>query len=733
MQSFSASSWLDHGWAGHAKALLTISLCLCTGLMQGQSSAAVDEARIIAADSDPGSWLTHARTYGEERYSPLAEIDTDNVSQLGLAWYFDTNTIRGLEASPLLIDGVIYTTAAWSHVYALDARTGSLIWHFDPQVPKAWGAKACCDVVNRGVAAWGERLFIGTIDGRLIALDRDSGVVIWEKLTIDPERPYTITGAPRVIKGKVMIGNGGAEYGVRGYLSAYAVEDGALLWRFFTVPGDPSKPFESEAMQMAAVTWHGGRWWEVGGGGTVWDSMAYDPDLDLLYFGVGNGSPWNRTIRSPGGGDNLFLSSIVAVRPDTGEYVWHYQTTPGDSWDFTATQHIILVDLQIDGRKRKVLLQAPKNGFFYVIDRSSGELLSAEKYTRVNWASHVDLKSGRPVETEQADHSQTSRMTQPMQIGGHNWQPMAFSKDTGLVYIPSMENTGNFSTALNFEYLPGHWNTGQASGDAESTATLSPALLAALEKTLMLGRLIAWHPVEQREVWRVEHSGMWNGGVLTTAGNLVFQGTGDGRLVAYRADSGEMLWESATGTGVIAPPISYQVDGDQYIAVMAGWGGALPLVLNQTSSIRGRNGRLLVYKLGARKQLPESAPPFALPIAPERRGTPESIALGGALYGLHCARCHGIGAVSGGILSDLRYMQPQTRELFNEIVVGGLLNDKGMIGFADVLSETDATAIQDYLSDLSLALVEYESSPGWWRAMQAWFYEQAALVASLFL
>jgi|TARA_B100000315_G_scaffold247623_1_gene276594 PQQ-dependent dehydrogenase (methanol/ethanol family) len=718
--------------AGEIKALLTISMCVCFGLVQVPLWAEIAGVHIINADNEPGSWLTHARTYAEERYSPLNEIDADNVSRLGLAWYFDTNSSRGLEASPLLIDGVIYTTLAWSHVHALDARTGSHIWHFDPKVPKAWGSKACCDVVNRGVAAWGERLFVGTIDGRLIALDRNSGAVIWEKLTIDPELPYTITGAPRVIKGKVLIGNGGAEYGVRGYLSAYSVDDGTLLWRFYTVPGDPSKPFESKAMQMAAATWHG-QWWEVGGGGTVWDSMAYDPDLDLLYFGVGNGSPWNRHIRSPGGGDNLFLSSVVAVTPDNGEYVWHYQTTPGDSWDYTATQHIILADLPIDGTVRKVLMQAPKNGFFYVLDRSTGELLSAEKYTRVNWASHVDLQSGRPVETEQADHSETGKLTQPMPLGGHNWQPMAFNRDTGLVYIPAMESTASYSTDRSFTYLKGHWNTGQSSGDAESTGALSPALMAALTQTLLRGRLIAWDPVQQREAWRVEHSGMWNGGVLTTAGNLVFQGSGDGRLVAYRADSGELLWQTVTRTGVIAPPISYRLDGEQYVAVMAGWGGAAPLVISQASSVNGKNGRLLVYKLGGRKRLPENPTEALKPMPPKEPGSPESVARGGALYGLYCARCHGARAVSGGLLADLRYMQPGVRQLFKEIVLGGIFNDKGMISFADVLNEGDVAAIQDYLNERSRALLEYESSPEWWQAVQTWFFKQALRVAGLFL
>ena len=314
-----------------------------------------DQQRLINADADKANWLSHGRTYSENRQSPLEQITADNVSSLGLAWYFDTGTHRGLEASPIVVDGIIYTTGSWSKVFANNGVTGELLWSFDPQVPKAWAINACCDVVNRGVAVIGDRLFVGTIDGRLIALDRLTGEVIWDQLTIDNTKPYTITGAPRVVNDTVIIGNGGAEYGVRGYVSAYDVKDGSMRWRFYTVPGNPALPHESAAMAMAAKTWTGDVFWQVGGGGTVWDSMAYDPDLDLLYIGVGNGSPWNRYIRSPGGGDNLFLSSIVALNATTGEYVWHYQTTPADNWDYTATQHIVLADIELRGEKRKVL------------------------------------------------------------------------------------------------------------------------------------------------------------------------------------------------------------------------------------------------------------------------------------------------------------------------------------------------------------------------------------------
>ncbi len=359
--------------------------------------AAVDAARLTSAGDDGANWLSYGRTYDEQRFSPLTKINAQNVGQLGLAWFFDLDTAhRVQEATPLVIDGVMYVSSAWSKVFALNAATGERLWSFDPKVPGETGVNACCDVANRGVAAWNGKIYVGTLDGRLIALDAATGKPVWEELTIEKGSRYTITGAPRVVKGKVLIGNGGAEMGVRGYISAYDAETGKLAWRFYTVPGDPSKGFENPAMEKAAATWKG-EWWKLGGGGTVWDSFVYDPELDLVYIGTGNGSPWEQEHRSPGGGDNLYLSSIVALKADTGEYVWHYQTTPGESWDYTATQPLMLANLKINGADRKVIMQVPKNGFFYVLDRATGELLSAQPVlSSINWAKGVDLKTGRP-------------------------------------------------------------------------------------------------------------------------------------------------------------------------------------------------------------------------------------------------------------------------------------------------------------------------------------------------
>ena len=689
------------------------------------TQTAVDGRRIENADQEPGSWLTHGRNYAEDRESPLTQITKDNVSQLDLAWYFDTQTNRGLEASPLIIDGVLFTTTSWSQVFAHNAATGELLWKFDPQVPKAWGVNACCDVVNRGVAAWGDAVFVGTLDGRLIALDRKTGKVLWDTLTIDTSRPYTITGAPRAVNGNIIIGNGGADFGVRGYVSAYDALSGKLQWRFHTVPGDPNEPYESDTMRRAAETWTGDLYWKSGGGGTVWDSMAFDPELNLLYIGVGNGSPWNRWVRSPLGGDNLFLSSIVALNPDTGDYVWHYQTTPSDSWDYTATQHMILAELDINGEQRSVLMQAPKNGFFYVLDRRTGELLSADKYVTATWASHVDMETGRPVLTANADHSTTEQQTAPWALGGHNWQPMAFNKATGLVYIPATEAVQPYSTATDFSLRPGgHFNLAQEGhlGKGFNPDGIPPRMLEVMVKKLLQGALIAWDPVAKQERFRIEHDSSWNGGVLTTKAGLVFQGTGDKRLVAYDAATGAKLWQADTGTGIVAPPISYEIDGVQYVAVMAGWGGAGGIALPQAENVNGTS-RLLVYKLGGTAQHPIADTTLVMEQAPPaRRGSAESIQHGSDLYGEFCSRCHGPAFGAGGAVQDLRYISADTHEIFDAIVLGGAYSGIGMVSFADVLTENDARDVQDYLLNAANDTWEEQNASGWWHDFTNGFY-----------
>lgn len=668
--------------------------------------------RIIHADNEPGNWLSTGRTYDEQRFSPLQQINDGNVSNLGLAWYYDLDTSRGQEATPIIVDGTMYVSTAWSMVKALDAKTGALKWAYDPEVPKEWGVYACCDVVNRGVAVWDNKVYFGTLDGRLIALDAATGKKAWEVLTIDKDKPYTITGAPRIVKGKVLIGNGGGEYGVRGYISAYDAETGKMAWRFYTVPGDPSKPFEAPILKQAAETWHG-EWWKYGGAGApVWDSMAYDPDLNLLYFGTGNSSPWNQSIRSPDNGDNLFLCSIIALNPDTGEYVWHYQETPGDSWDFDSAQQIILADLDINGETRKVLMHAPKNGFFYVIDRTNGKLISAEPVVAVTWASHIDLKTGRPVVNPDALYGKTGKVwvSMPGPAGAHNWQPMSFNPDTGLVYVPINEAGFVYQPEQSMEMAPHSFNVGIDFGGADLPS--DPAVKKQVMDTVT-GRLAAWDPVQQKEVWRVNYPGPWNGGVLSTAGNLVVEGNAMSNIAIFAADSGKKLWSMPVQTGVVAAPVSYEVDGEQYIAVAAGWGGIYPLVTGDLAFKSGpvRNiSRILAFKLNGSAKLPPMPPePPKVLNPPELTADAETLAAGKKGYDRACSTCHGGGVVSGGTIPDLRYSPSLGNQLWFEIVENGLYKDKGMVSYADTFSHEQIDAIQQYVIKRALDLKQEQT------------------------
>lgn len=659
----------------------------------------IDSARLLNAAADTGNWLSYGRTYDEQRFSPLDKVNAGNVKDLGLAWSADMDTARGQEATPIVIDGKIYITTAWSKVKAYDAVSGKLLWEYDPEVPGETGVKACCDVVNRGLGAWGDKLYFGTLDGRLIALDRATGKVAWSKVTVDQSKPYTITGAPRIIDGKVIIGNGGAEMGVRGYVAAYDAETGDELWRFYTVPDKPGAN-EPKYLKDAEATWKG-EWWAQGGGGTVWDAMAYDPDLDLLYIGVGNGSPWNQAYRSPGGGDNLYLSSIVALRPKTGEYVWHYQTTPGETWDYTATQHIMLADLTIDGQPRKVLMQAPKNGFFYVLDRATGKLISANNFVPVNWASKVDIATGRPVENPAARIDKTGKMmlVTPGPLGAHNWHPMAFDPKAGLVFIPAQETTFPYLPQTGWKKAAQGFNVGF---DLSTVAMPADQAARAQAAAITKGALIAWDPVAQKERWRVQHKGMWNGGVLATAGGLVFQGNAAGEFAAYATADGRKLWSFPAQTGVVAPASTFSVNGEQYVAVLAGWGGAFPITAGVLQDVGGpiKNvSRLLVFKLGAKGQLPPPPKLADLPLdPPPSRATPQTIAAGGQLFGRYCGTCHGDSAVGGSVLPDLRRSGALgDAKTWQTVVHGGALKANGMVSFANVMSAADAENVRQYV------------------------------------
>jgi len=665
----------------------------------------VNDEALVNASGSSGDWITYGLNYNEDRFSELTQINLDNIDSLGLAWTLELGTRRGIEATPLVVDGIMYLTGPWSKVYAVNTRTGAMLWDYDPQVPGHFGSKACCDVVNRGVALYEGSVFAGTIDGRLISLDASTGILNWQVYTVDTTKFYTITGAPRVVKGKVIIGNGGAEYGVRGYVSAYDAHTGDMVWRFYTVPGNPSEPFESPAMEAAAKTWTG-EWWKYGGGGTAWDAMAYDPGLNLLYVGTGNGSPWNRQYRSPGGGDNLYLCSILALNPDDGSLVWYYQTTPGDTWDYTSTQHIILADLEIEGATRKVLMQAPKNGFFYVLDRETGELISAEPYTYVNWATHVDLQTGKPVESEFSRYENANAVVSPNYFGGHNWQPMAFNPSTGLVYIPSMMNASVYGTNPHWIYgktgfsVNTGWNTGIGYDPEKSIIydSLAPE---------DVGMLIAWDPVTNEKKWTVNHTYRWNSGVLATAGGLVFQGNAAGELVAYHAETGEKVWGAPVGSGVIAPPITYLVDGKQYLSIAVGWGGASGLSRKITTWVYP--GIIYTFTIGGNAAPPEYPDmPAKTLIQGIVTASQEQLEAGENLYNNNCNICHGTVGSEGGALPDLAYSSERIHENFRYIVFGSF-EAMGMPDFTGKLSEEEVNLMQQHIFSKAASLANHKS------------------------
>ncbi len=681
---------------------LVTAILLASCSVQSPSNPEFD-ARLANAAETPQDWLTYGGTLDEQRFSGLTAINTKNVSGLGLAWSHEFDTARGQEATPLVSDGVLYTTTAWSKVYAFDAETGKPLWNYDPKVPGETGFKACCDVVNRGVALYDGKVFVGTLDGRLIALDAKTGKLLWSTITVDQSKPYTITGAPRIVKGRVLIGNGGGEYGVRGYVSAYNAGDGKLAWRFYTVPPIKGAPADGAAsdsvIEKTRATWSGD-WSKFGGGGTVWDSIVYDTAFNQILIGVGNGSPWDHRLRSEGKGDNLFISSVVALDADSGEYKWHYQGVPGESWDFTQTQSIILASLKIDGSDRKVMMQAPKNGFFYVIDRSNGKLLSAKNFVPQNWTSGIDMKTGRPIEMPGSRYEKGAFVALPSGHGAHNWQPMAYSPQTQLAYIPAQEVPLAYVSDNPFVARPGGWNLGV--NLAINTLPDDKAALKAIRATLK-GYLIAWDPVRQKEAWRVDMGGPGNGGVLTSAGGLVFAGSAKGDLSAYTADTGKKLWSFDAGMGILAPPMSYAVKGKQYVAVMAGYGGGygLPAAFSELAGPRP-NGRLLVFALGSKAPYKVERAALAPVVLAKDVWSADVVAKGAVLYGNTCSVCHGGGVLSSGVLPDLRRSPALAdKKMWQAIVHDGALKDNGMVGFGKWMSPDDIEAVRAYVADRS--------------------------------
>lgn len=715
--------------------LATAAIAVLAGCA-GMRPATETGASVIHRASTAQEWTIGGHDAGQTYFSPLSRIDATNVARLGHAWSYDLGTTHGQASTPILIDGVIYASAPWGLVHALDARSGKRLWSFDPKVDEAITSKVCCGITNRGVSFAQGRLFVASLDGRLFAVDAKTGAVAWSVDTIvDRERGYTVTGSTYVAGDVVVIGNSGAELDARGYVTAYDLATGAQRWRFFTVPASAKGPFEHPEMETAAKTWDPDSAWEVGLGGTAWDGMAYDAELDLLYVGVGNSALYPRKLRSPSGGDNLYVSSILALHARTGRLAWHYQTTPGDQWDYTATQKMVLADLQIDGRARRVLMQAPKNGFFYVLDRVTGELLSAKPYVPVTWASHVDLKTGRAVETGQADYWREPRLVFPGPAGGHNWHPMAFSPQTGLVYIPVIEMPAVFWVPKEpFKYQKGAINLGALYSfpidglidwglDAEATRrqpTLAQLAAGQPDPTIR-GYLRAWDPVTNTVAWQVETSDRWagqmnaiwnGGGAMTTGSGLVFQGRSTGELYAYDARSGAQLARINLGVSIMAAPMTYELDGEQYVAVMAGFGGALGGSFPEGTAAHryGNAGKLIVLRLdGGAVPLPAEVvreAKFARPPT-ARYGSAATIAKGVDLIRRHCSHCHNNSAATGTV-PDLRRINEKTYAEFEDIVLGGIRASRGMGSFKGVLNKQDVDAIRAAILDDAWSAFERE-------------------------
>lgn len=640
------------------------------------------------------NWSSYGADAAETRFSDLQQIDASNVGKLGLVWSYDLKSTRGVEATPLVVNGVMYVTAPWSVVHAIDARSGKGLWTFDPQVEHKDGYKACCDVVNRGVAFFDGKVFVATMDGRLVALEATSGKKLWEQDTIvDHSHSYTSTGAPRVFKGKVVIGNAGGEYGVRGYVSAYDAQTGKQAWRWFTVPGDPAKPYEDESMAKAAKTWDpSGKYWETGGGGSVWNAMAYDPELNLLYFGTDNGTPWAAHKRSPKGGDNLYLCSIVALDLDTGHYVWHYQENPADNWDFSSVQDIILADLTIDGKPRKVILHAPKNGFFFVIDRKTGEFISAKNFVDVNWATGYGA-DGRPIEQAAVRATDKPYEIVPSPFGAHNWQSMSWNPKLGLAYIPAQHVPLTLSDSKEWK---GYGSKPLFEPHSNLGFNLATVVNAVPPTSAAVGRLIAWDPVLQKAKWTVEHVAPWNGGTLTTAGNLVFQGSADGRFVAYDASTGAKLWESPTGTGVVAAPVTYAIDGKQYVSIAVGWGGVFGLSARATNL--NTPGTVYTFALGGTAKLPAFVDYQLNNLLTGVKYRPEDVGPGTGLYIANCAFCHGVpGVDKGGNIPNLGYVPTDVIANLETFVFKGPFTASGMPDFTGKLTSVEVQKIKAFI------------------------------------
>lgn len=662
-------------------------------------AAAVDQARLLRGTDDPHQWSLYGGSYNEQRFSPLEAINTSNVQDLGLAWYADYDTNQNQHGSPLYVDGVIYVSTARNVVHAFDARDGSRVWTYTPlMVPNP-----NLGLVNRGIAAYEGKIYMGMLDAHLVAIDAATGELVWNTDTVpdslglgDMANQYSITMAPRIAKGKVFIGGSGGEFGARGWIAAFDVDTGEEVWRFWTVPGNPDNPVDGEHLAVAVDTWPDDKpYWEQGGGGTVWDGAVYDPQTDLLYFGTGNGTPWNRAMRDPTDGDNLYVASVIAVDPDTGEYVWHYQETPGDSWDYDATSPMMTVDLTIDGEQRHVLIHPSKNGFIYVLDAVTGELISGDAFTSVTWASGIDPESGRPIEVPGARYETEPFNIGPGAPGGHTWHPNAYSPETGLVYIPTWENY----SAMTPQQLPEEGLPPLiAFGGRVDRETLKPH-----NKQSNDGWLQAWDPVAREAVWETPRGARATSGVLATAGDLVFMGNSNGnQLAAYNASTGEPLWSFDAQSAVYAAPITYELDGQQYIAASVGGTAS-------GGYFAPSYARMLVFKVGGTAQLPASVSYTPRELSPPpATASAEVVARGAAVYNEHCSVCHGSDAVQQRSSFPNLTLTPflHSQQGFDQVVLEGTRVERGMANFSDRITAEDSVAVREYIVARANALLD---------------------------
>ncbi len=709
------------GWSGPDPASNSIDGSV------GAGAGKVDAARLANTDAEPDQWLANGRDAGGTYFSPLSSINTGNVSRLGLAWEHKLGTRRGLEATPLMVDGVLYTSGTFGRVYALDAASGAERWTYDPEVDGQYGRYACCDAINRGVSVWHGRVYAGSTDGYLHAIDAATGKRLWRVDTLPargPKAPYTLPTTTVIAGDVVIVGSSGADFaGVRGYIAAYDVETGAFRWRFYTVPRDPHVgPQDQPDLAAALKTWAPKHDWSQGSGGAVWDGISYDPKLKLVYFGTANVAPYDFKQGGQPGRNELYTASIVAVHAATGQLAWYYQTTPGDHWDYDSTQKLILTDLDLGKGPQPVLMQASKNGYYYVLDRVTGKLLSAKNFAFVSWTTGIDPVTGRPMPSATADYDRQAKLVFPANGGAHSWQPMSYDPQTRLTYIPTIESGMVYlnSEKLRAGLVEGTFFVQGFPADDYDPAALKSlygplptleALDKGLPKETSQGFLRAWDPVQQKLAWQVKTASNWDGGVLSTAGGLVFQGDSAGNFNVYNAQNGTLLKTIPIGTGIMAAPSTYRIGDQQYVVFMAGFGGNMvnyALHKEHAAFNYDNESRIIALKLdGGTVPLPPALHPEPVPKPPAQTDSKAAIAHGEVLYNRFCSRCHQLGP---GVLPDLRRLPPPMHEVFYDIVLKGIFKNLGMGQWDDVLTRRDAEAIHAYIVDESWKAYSAEQS-----------------------